>query len=120
MGRGHASFGTAGTAFLDPNKHIFLHSLDACLMPFLHASWRPIIDALDACLMVRGSWLKAHGSWPREAEAHGSWPGASPALGTHRRASGPGPAPRASGSPGPGRPLAMSHEPPLASLGHEP
>ena len=32
----------------------------------------------------------------------------------------PGPAPRASGSPGLGRPLAMSHEPPLASLGHEP
>ena len=24
------------------------------------------------------------------------------------------------GFPGPGRPLAMSHEPPLASLGHEP
>ena len=37
---------------------------------------------LDACLMVRGSWLN-------------SWPGAGPAL-------------------------AMSHEPPLASLGHEP
>ena len=29
-------------------------------------------DALDACLMVHGSWLKAHGSWPREARG-GSW-----------------------------------------------
>ena len=27
---------------------------------------------LDACLMVHGSWLKAHGSWPREARG-GSW-----------------------------------------------
>ena len=49
--------------------------------------------------MVHGSWLKAHGSWPREATgARGSWPDAAPALGTQRRASGPGPAPRASGS----------------------
>ena len=31
-----------------------------------------IFDALDACLMVHGSWLKAHGSWPREARG-GSW-----------------------------------------------
>ena len=44
-----------------------------------------IFDALDACLMVHGSWLKAHGSWPREARG-GSWPGAGPALGTQRRA----------------------------------
>jgi len=74
---------------------------------------------LDACLMAHGSWLKAHGQG-KPGEAHGSWPGAGPALGTQRRASGPGPALRASGSPGPGRHLAMSHEPPLASLGHEP
>ena len=80
---------------------------------------RPIIDALDACLMVHGSWLKALGSWPREARG-GSWPGAGPAPGTQEQAPGPGPAPRASGPPGPGQPLAMSHEPPLASLGHEP
>ena len=70
-------------------------------------------------LMAQGSWLMAHGQG-RPGEAHGSWPDAAPALGTQRRASGPGPAPRASGSPGPGRHLAMSHEPPLASLGHEP
>ena len=31
-----------------------------------------MFDALDACLMVHGSWLKAHGSWPREARG-GSW-----------------------------------------------
>ena len=31
-----------------------------------------IFDTLDACLMVHGSWLKAHGSWPREARG-GSW-----------------------------------------------
>ena len=78
-------------------------------------------DALDACLMVHGSWLKDHGSWPREArEAHGSWPDAAPALVTQRRA-GPDPdRKRASGSPGPGRHLAMSHELPLTSLSHEP
>ena len=70
-------------------------------------------------LMAQGSWLMAHGQG-RPGEAHGSWPETGPALGTQRRASGPGLAPRASGSPGPGRPLAMSHEPPLASLGHEP
>ena len=44
-----------------------------------------VFDALDACLMVHGSWLKAHGSWPREARG-GSWPDAAPALGTQRRA----------------------------------
>ena len=31
-----------------------------------------MLDALDACLMVHGSWLKAHGSWPREARG-GLW-----------------------------------------------
>ena len=31
-----------------------------------------IFDALYACLMVHGSWLEAHGSWPREARG-GSW-----------------------------------------------
>ena len=31
-----------------------------------------IFDAIDACLLVHGSWLKAHGSWPREARG-GSW-----------------------------------------------
>ena len=88
-----------------PQKHYFLDF--------------SIFDVLDACLMVHGSWLEAHGSWPREAR-RGSWPGAGPALGTQRRA-GPDPdRERASGSPGPGRHLAMSHEPPLASLGHEP
>ena len=43
-----------------------------------------------------------------------------PGLGDPEARFRPGPGPRASGSPGPGRPLAMSHEPPLASLGHEP
>ena len=47
---------------------------------------------LDACLMVHGSWLKAHGSWPREARG-GSWL-------------------MARGRPGPGDPR--------AGLGHEP
>jgi len=63
------------------------------------------------------AWLfMTHG---KPGEAHGSWPGAGPALGTQRR-TGPDPdRKRASGSPWPGRPLAMSHEPPLASLGHE-
>ena len=50
-----------------------------------------IFDALDACLMVHGSWLKAHGSWPREARG-GSWPGAGPAPGTQEQA-GPDPDP---------------------------
>ena len=36
----------------------------------IHDFWK--IDVLDACLMVHGSWLKAHGSWPREARG-GSW-----------------------------------------------
>ena len=72
---------------------------------------------LDACLMVHGSWLKAHGSFP--GEAHGSWPGAGPTPGTQGQAGlGPDLGP-ALGSPGPGRPLAMSHEPPLA-MSHEP
>ena len=57
---------------------------------------------LDACLMVRGSWIKAHGSWPREARG-GSWPGA-------------GPWSWAMSLPWP--PLAMSHEP--WALSHEP
>ena len=83
---------------------------------------------LDACLMVHGSWLMAHGSsfgsWPREARgrlmAHGSWTGAGQTPGTQGQAPGPGPGPLALGSLGSGRPLAISHEPPLASLGHEP
>ena len=41
-----------------PQKHYFLDFT--------------IFDALDACLMVHGSWLKAHGSCPREARG-GSW-----------------------------------------------
>ena len=69
--------------------------------------------------MLDGSWLMAHGQG-RPGEAHGSWPGAGPALGTHRRAGLDADWKRASGSPGPGRHLAMSHEPTLASLGHEP
>ena len=66
----------------------------------------PITLMLDACLMVHGSWIKAHGSWPREARG-GSWLMARgrPALGTQRRASGPGPAPRASAG------AASGHEP---------
>ena len=82
-----------------------------------------IFHALDACLMVHGKWLKAHGSWPREARG-GSWlmargrPGPGNPEARFRSRSGPARVwvPRA----GPGRPLAMSHEPPLASLGHEP
>ena len=70
-----------------------------------------IFDALDACLMVHGSWLKAHGQG-RPGEAHGSWPGRPGPGDPEARGAGP--------SPGPGRPLAMSHEPPLVSLGHEP
>ena len=73
--------------------------------------------------MLDGSWLMAQGSWLMAKGGQGrlmAWLGAGPALGTKRRA-GPDPdRKRASGSPGPGRPLAMSHEPPLASLGHEP
>ena len=71
------------------------------------SSFKPRFKAhgFDACLMVHGSWLKAHGSWPREAmgEAHGSWPGAGPALGTQRRASG-------RSGPGPGDPEARPGE----------
>ena len=83
-----------------------------------------MFDALDACLMVHGSWLMAHGSWlmahgslPREARgdswlmAHGQG-GPAPPWGPRERQvrPGPGPAlPRASGSGRP--PLAMSHEP---------
>ena len=71
-------------------------------------------------LMAHGSRLMAHGSWPREARG-GSWLMARclPGPGTQSRA-GPDPdRERGSGSPEPGRHLAMSHEPPLASLGHE-
>ena len=70
--------------------------------------------------MLDGSWLMAQGSWlmakggQGRLMAHGSWPGAGPALGTQGQAPGPGPGPPALGSPGSGRPLAMSHEPPLA------
>ena len=74
---------------------------------------------LDACLMVHGSRLMAHGQG-RPGEAYGSWPGAGPAPGTQGQAPVPGPGPPALGSPGSGRPLAMSHELSLASLGHEP
>ena len=98
------------------------------LETFISSKVRPVpqkqktklfIDALDACLMVHGSRLMAHGQG-RPGEAHGSWPDACPALGSQSRA-GPDPdRERGSGSPGPGRHLAMSHEPPLASLGHEP
>ena len=73
------------------------------------------------CTSADGSWLMAKGGQGRRM-AHGSWPrGAGPALGPRERQvrPGPGPAlPRASGSGRP--PLAMSHEPSLASLGHEP
>ena len=66
-----------------------------------------MFDALDACLMVHGSWLKAHGSWPREARG-GSWLMARclPGPGDPEARPGPGPAPRASGA-GP----ASGHEP---------
>ena len=60
-----------------------------------------IFDALDACLMVHGSWLKAHGSWPREARG-GSWLMARGRPGPgdpEARGAGPGPK-RASGSQG--------------------
>ena len=66
-----------------------------------------IFDALDACLMVHGSWLKAHGSWPREARGGSwlmarGWPGPGD---TEARGAGPGPearlwVPRAGPAPG--------------------
>jgi len=79
-------------------KKPYMNWKKACLM---------FIDALDACLMVHGSWLKAHGSWPREARG-GSWLMARgrPGFGDPeaRFRSGPGPArfwvPRAGPAPG--------------------
>ena len=74
-------------------------------------------SGVDACFLVHCSWLKAHGSWPREARggswliAHGSWPrGAGPTL-TPEGAPGPDPA-------GPGAPSGPRAGP--APLGHEP
>ena len=70
-------------------------SRDLVLQNFKHISFLlifSIFDALDACLMVHSSWLKAHGQGS-PGEAHGS------ALGTQRRANLPWP------------PLAMSHGP---------
>ena len=66
-----------------------------------------IFDALDACLMMHGSWLKAHGSWPREARG-GSWLMAKGRPGPgdpEARGAGPGPearlwVPRAGLAPG--------------------
>ena len=58
-----------------------------------------IFDALDACLMVHGSWLKAHGSWPKEARG-GSWLMARgrPSPGDpEARGAGPGPEARIKG-----------------------
>ncbi len=62
---------------------------------------------LDACLMVHGSWLKAYGSWPREARG-GSWLMARGRPGPRDpepRGAGPGPearlwVPRAGPAPG--------------------
>ena len=48
----------------------------------IHDFWK--IDVIDACLMVHGSRLMAHGQG-RPGEAHGSWPDAAPALGTQSR-----------------------------------
>ena len=85
------------------SRHLTLQNLRN--MNFLDFS---MFDTLDACLMVDGSWLKAHGSWPREAARGGSWlmarcrpgPGDPEARGAGPgRASGPGLALRASGSP---------------------
>ena len=70
--------------------------------------------------MAHGSRLMAHGQ-ARPGEAHGSWPDAALALGTQEaRGAGPEPearlwVPRAGQASG-----QESHEPPLASLGHEP
>ena len=49
------------------SRHLVLQNLRN--INFLDFS---MFDALDACLMVHGSWLKAHGSCPREARG-GSW-----------------------------------------------
>ena len=46
------------------------HFLSAAPAASMENPWKT--DALDACLMVHGSWLKAHGSWPREARG-GPW-----------------------------------------------
>ena len=71
-------------------------SRDLVLQNIKHISFLfifSISDALDACLMVHGSWLKAHGSWPREARG-ASWlmargrPGPG---GPEARGAGPGP-----------------------------
>ena len=73
-------------------------------------------DALDACLMVHGSWLKAHGQGKPGED--GSWPKGRPdpgEPGAGEAGPGPGACPWVPGAgPAPG------HEPPLASLGHEP
>jgi len=74
--------------------------------------------------MLDGSWLMAQGSWlmakggQGRLMAHGQGPART--LGTQKHA-GPGRTWGALlGPQGPGWSLAMSHEPPLASLGHEP
>ena len=73
--------------------------------------------------MLDGSWLIAQGSWlmakggQGRLMAHGQ---GRPDPGDPR-AGGPGPGPGACPwVPGAGPALAMSHEPPLAALGHEP
>ena len=87
------------------SRHLTLQNLRN--ISFLDFS---IFDALDASLMVHGSWLKAHGSWPREARG-GSWLMARcrPGPGDpEARGAGPGPG-RASWVPRAGQ--ASGHEP---------
>ena len=93
--------------------HPPLLSRDLTLLNLRHINFLfifSIFDALDACLMVHCSWLKPHGSWPREARG-GSWLMA-------RGRPGPGDPEARGAGPGPEVRLWVPRAEP--ALGHEP